>query len=53
MDRASSRLLQQKAALVLSRCFAGSRVVLGALGCGVYGCPPRHVAEIWRDAIAK
>jgi uncharacterized protein (TIGR02452 family) len=24
-------------------------IVLGALGCGAFGCPPRHVAEIFRE----
>jgi uncharacterized protein (TIGR02452 family) len=24
-------------------------LVLGALGCGAFGCPPRHVAEVFRD----
>ncbi|KAH7102857.1 hypothetical protein BKA62DRAFT_787932 [Auriculariales sp. MPI-PUGE-AT-0066] len=26
-------------------------LVLGAIGCGAYGCPPRHVAEIMRDTL--
>ena len=26
-------------------------LVLGALGCGVFGCPPRHVAEIFREVL--
>ena len=26
-------------------------LVLGALGCGAFGCPPRHVAEIFRDVL--
>ncbi|KAH7090116.1 hypothetical protein BKA62DRAFT_725744 [Auriculariales sp. MPI-PUGE-AT-0066] len=26
-------------------------LVLGAMGCGVYGCPPRQVAEEMRDAL--
>ena len=28
-------------------------LVLGALGCGVWGCPPVHVAEIFKDVIAE
>jgi uncharacterized protein (TIGR02452 family) len=27
-------------------------LVLGAWGCGAYGCPPGHVAELFRDALA-
>jgi uncharacterized protein (TIGR02452 family) len=53
MDRASSKLLEEKIALVLNACAPGSRLVLGAWGCGVYGCPPLHVATIFRDTIAK
>ena len=26
-------------------------LVAGALGCGVWGCPPRHVAEIFKDVL--
>jgi uncharacterized protein (TIGR02452 family) len=28
-------------------------LVLSAWGCGAYGCPPEHVAEIFRDAISE
>lgn len=28
-------------------------LVLGAMGCGAYGNPPEHVAEIFRDVIAE
>jgi uncharacterized protein (TIGR02452 family) len=28
-------------------------LVLGALGCGVWGCPTRHVAEVFRDVIKE
>jgi uncharacterized protein (TIGR02452 family) len=28
-------------------------LVLGALGCGVWGCPPIHVAEIFKGVIAE
>lgn len=27
------------------------RIVLGALGCGAYGCPPEHVAELFHEVI--
>ena len=29
-----------------------THLVAGALGCGVWGCPPTHVAEIFRDVLA-
>ena len=28
-----------------------THLVAGALGCGVWGCPPTHVAEIFRDVL--
>jgi uncharacterized protein (TIGR02452 family) len=28
-------------------------LVLGALGCGAYGNPPRHVALLFQDALAR
>lgn len=30
-----------------------SNLVLGPLGCGVWGCPPRHVAEIFRETLLQ
>ena len=30
-----------------------SNLVLGALGCGVWGCPPRHVAEIFKETLER
>jgi uncharacterized protein (TIGR02452 family) len=30
-----------------------SNLVLGALGCGVWGCPTKHVAQIFKKVIAK
>ncbi len=29
-----------------------THLVAGAMGCGVWGCPPTHVAEIFRDVLA-
>ena len=52
MDRASAKLLEEKIICVLKETEM-STVILGAWGCGVYGCPPKHVAEIFRDTIAK
>jgi uncharacterized protein (TIGR02452 family) len=31
--------------------FGHTELIAGALGCGVWGCPPRHVAEIFREVL--
>jgi hypothetical protein len=28
-------------------------LVLGALGCGVWGCPVKHVAEVFGDVVRE
>lgn len=30
-----------------------SELVLGALGCGVWGCPPKHVAKIFKEMLLQ
>jgi uncharacterized protein (TIGR02452 family) len=46
--------LRRKVRLILrvAREDGYDEVVLGALGCGVWGCPPRHVAQIFAEEVA-
>jgi uncharacterized protein (TIGR02452 family) len=46
-------LLRKKVELIfqIARDNGHRSLVLGALGCGAFGCPPRHVAGIFRDVI--
>jgi uncharacterized protein (TIGR02452 family) len=53
MDRASARLLESKIAQVITCAPPDAALVLGAWGCGVYGCPPTHVAEIFKSALNR
>jgi uncharacterized protein (TIGR02452 family) len=45
--------LRRKVRLILrvAREEGHDEVVLGALGCGVWGCPPRHVAQIFAEEV--
>lgn len=47
--------LQTKIELILqiAHTHGHDDIVLGALGCGVWGCPPRHVAEVFRDVLER
>lgn len=47
-------LLRKKVALILqvAHDLGHASVVLGALGCGAFGCPSRDVAEVFRDVLA-
>ncbi len=53
MDRASAKLLESKILRVLSCTPPDAALVLGAWGCGVYGCPPAHVAEIFKSVLSR
>ena len=46
-------LMKRKIELVfqVARDNGHASLVLGALGCGVFGCPPRHVAELFREVL--
>lgn len=48
-------LLERKIQLIFQVAYkyGYSNLVLGALGCGVWGCPAKHVAQIFKRAIAK
>ncbi|KAI0479028.1 hypothetical protein GGR56DRAFT_672992 [Xylariaceae sp. FL0804] len=52
VDRAE---LREKILLVLraSATHGATRLVLGAMGCGAFGCPPEEVAPMMRDALAR
>ena len=41
--------LRRKVRLIFAT--ARDEVVCGALGCGVWGCPPRHVAEVFKSEL--
>ncbi|XP_014552717.1 hypothetical protein COCVIDRAFT_109632 [Bipolaris victoriae FI3] len=54
-DEAELRDLREKIVLVL-RMAAGegvTRLVLGAMGCGAYGCPPRAVAREMKEVLGR
>ena len=62
LDQSESRLsyndellLRKKVELICQvACQHGHKdLVLGALGCGVWGCPPRHVAEVFKNILQK
>ncbi|KAJ5756277.1 hypothetical protein N7533_005820 [Penicillium manginii] len=51
----SRELMQDKMRLIL-RVAANAfhrRLVLGAIGCGAFGHPSRHVAELWLDVLSE
>lgn len=51
----SRDLMQNKMRLIL-RVAANAyhrRLVLGAIGCGVFGHPPRRIAELWLDVLSE
>lgn len=52
MDAKSTLLFERKLQHVLATCRGGT-LILGAWGCGVYGCPPAHIARLMRATIAK
>lgn len=47
--------LREKIKLIMQVAYDNghSNLVLGALGCGVWGCPPKHVAEIFRELLLE
>ena len=55
MDRASVALMEQKIEILLRTAASqgSSHVVLGAAGCGVYGCPPLHMAQVFKAVLAR
>jgi uncharacterized protein (TIGR02452 family) len=52
---ADEERLRRKLHVVFRKAYEGNHdtLVLGALGCGVWGCPPIHVAEIFKGVIAE
>jgi uncharacterized protein (TIGR02452 family) len=50
-----AKLLEKKIELILqiAHIHNHTTIVLGALGCGVWGCPPIHVAEIFKNILGK
>lgn len=55
MDRVSTNLMVAKVERLLTEAIASGveHLILGAWGCGVYACPPFHIADIFRSAIKK
>jgi hypothetical protein len=55
MDSASTSLLRAKLNVAIREmiCIGSDTIVLGAWGCGVYACPPAHVAQIMREGERK
>lgn len=47
--------LRKKIELILQVAYKTnhSTVILGAMGCGVWDCPPRHVAEIFQQVLER
>lgn len=52
---ADTEVLRRKVRLILQVAADNghTEVVLGALGCGVWGCPPRHVAQIFKEVLEE
>ena len=48
-------VLRRKIELILqvANKYGHSSIVLGALGCGVWGCPPKHVANIMKNVLMQ
>lgn len=48
-------LLRKKITLMFQVAYDNGHtsLVLGALGCGVWGCPPKHVANIFKEVIKE
>lgn len=48
-----ANLLRRKIELILqiAYMYGHSSIVLGAIGCGVWGCPPKHVASIIKSVL--
>lgn len=53
LNEADAESLRRKIRMILNVAILHGhrRVVLGALGCGVWGCPPKHVAQIFSSVI--
>ncbi|KAI8848251.1 hypothetical protein BC829DRAFT_394439 [Chytridium lagenaria] len=54
MSQKAARAYAKKIEFVLKVAISEGRriLVLGALGCGAHGTPPKHAAEIYRDVLA-
>ena len=50
-DDARSMTLKIKLLFNTAAKYGNSAVVAGAMGCGAFGCPPRHVAELFREVL--
>ena len=55
MYKYEADLMKDKISSILYAAKAAGRknLVLGALGCGAYRCPPTHVAQIFAEAIQE
>lgn len=55
LSEEDAALMRRKMELVLQTAFrmGHANVVLGALGCGAYGCPPRDVARLFAEVLER
>lgn len=55
LSREDAAVLRRKVRLILqvARTHGHDEVVLGALGCGVWGCPAKHVAQIFGEVLTS